>query len=224
MRLGTPPSVRRTHDGAALFALDASVSRAARLTAGMDDEEERTVGLLLLGKGAVSAHRFDRPSAAGLDDREDPTGRSSETARFTRKHESECDAGELQPTPAFASALAANGIPVRDPCPAIRATQRRAPCRDARSVRKAGAAGADGAASELRPLPATGGAAAETTASQAKAAVPDATRRPSWRAQMHGSRSASGPTKAWAARLCQPVLEALHGRLDPVEAVFREVC
>ena len=39
MRLGTPPSVRRTHDGAALFALDASVSRAARLTAGMDDQQ-----------------------------------------------------------------------------------------------------------------------------------------------------------------------------------------
>ena len=52
---------------------------------------------------------------------------------------------------------------------AVRATQvRRAPCRDARSVRKAGAAGADGAASELRPLPATGGAAAETTASRRK--------------------------------------------------------
>jgi hypothetical protein len=34
----------------------------------MDDEQERRVGLLLLGKGAVSAHRFDWPRAAGLDD------------------------------------------------------------------------------------------------------------------------------------------------------------
>jgi hypothetical protein len=34
----------------------------------MDDEEERRVGLLLLGKGAVSAHRFDWPRVAGLDD------------------------------------------------------------------------------------------------------------------------------------------------------------
>jgi hypothetical protein len=34
----------------------------------LDDEEERRVGLLLLGKGAVSAHRFDRPRAAGLDE------------------------------------------------------------------------------------------------------------------------------------------------------------
>jgi hypothetical protein len=36
----------------------------------MDDVEERAVGLLLLGEGAVSAHRFDRPRAAGLDDEE----------------------------------------------------------------------------------------------------------------------------------------------------------
>ena len=36
--------------------------------ASLDDEEERTVGLLLLGKGAVLARRFERPLAAGLDD------------------------------------------------------------------------------------------------------------------------------------------------------------
>ena len=35
-----------------------------------DEEQERTVGLLLLGKGAVLAHGFDRPRAAGMDDTE----------------------------------------------------------------------------------------------------------------------------------------------------------
>ena len=33
-----------------------------------DDEQERSVRLLLLGEGAVLAHRFDRPLAAEMDD------------------------------------------------------------------------------------------------------------------------------------------------------------
>jgi hypothetical protein len=33
-----------------------------------DEEQERTVGLLLLGKGAVLAHWFDCPLAAGMDE------------------------------------------------------------------------------------------------------------------------------------------------------------
>jgi hypothetical protein len=48
--------------------LEASVYRDAGETPAQDDEEERRVGLLLLGKGAVSAHRFDWPRVAGLDD------------------------------------------------------------------------------------------------------------------------------------------------------------
>ena len=43
----------------------------------LDDEEKRRVGLLLLGKGAVSAHRFDRPRAAGLDERQQHEKRCS---------------------------------------------------------------------------------------------------------------------------------------------------
>ena len=35
-----------------------------------DDEQERRVRLLLLGKGAVLAHRFERPLAAELDEYE----------------------------------------------------------------------------------------------------------------------------------------------------------
>jgi hypothetical protein len=34
----------------------------------MDDEEERRVRLLLLGKAAVLAHRYERPLAAEMDD------------------------------------------------------------------------------------------------------------------------------------------------------------
>jgi hypothetical protein len=44
-------------------------SPLTRRLPGTTDEEERRVGLLLLGKGAVSAHRFDWPRVAGLDDR-----------------------------------------------------------------------------------------------------------------------------------------------------------
>jgi hypothetical protein len=36
----------------------------------MDDDQERRVRLLLLGKGAVLAHRFERPLAAELDDQQ----------------------------------------------------------------------------------------------------------------------------------------------------------
>jgi hypothetical protein len=35
-----------------------------------DDEQARRVRLLLLGKGAVSAHRIERPFAAGMDETE----------------------------------------------------------------------------------------------------------------------------------------------------------
>jgi hypothetical protein len=55
-------AVRRRSRGKAKASQPASITPAA------DDEEERRAGLLLLGKGAVSAHRFDRPRAAGLDD------------------------------------------------------------------------------------------------------------------------------------------------------------
>jgi hypothetical protein len=34
----------------------------------LDDEQARRVRLLLLGKGAVSARRLERPLAAGMDD------------------------------------------------------------------------------------------------------------------------------------------------------------
>jgi hypothetical protein len=34
----------------------------------LDDEEERRVRLLLLGKAAVLARRFERPLAAEMDD------------------------------------------------------------------------------------------------------------------------------------------------------------
>ena len=48
-----------------------------RVAVALDDEEKRRVGLLLLGKGAVSAHRFDRPRAAGLDERQQHEKRCS---------------------------------------------------------------------------------------------------------------------------------------------------
>jgi len=35
-----------------------------------DDEQERRVRLLLLSKGAVLAHWFDRPLAAGMDEKQ----------------------------------------------------------------------------------------------------------------------------------------------------------
>jgi hypothetical protein len=47
----------------------AAVRTVVSIAPAVDDEEERRVGLLLLGKGAVSAHRFDWPRVAGLDDR-----------------------------------------------------------------------------------------------------------------------------------------------------------
>ena len=37
-------------------------------TFGMADEQDRQVRLLLLGKGAALAHRFERPFAAEMDD------------------------------------------------------------------------------------------------------------------------------------------------------------
>src|SRR5215207_8182247 len=41
---------------------------SAGLCDSLDDEEERRVTLLLLGKAAVLAHRYERPLAAELDD------------------------------------------------------------------------------------------------------------------------------------------------------------
>ena len=42
------------------------------LALGKDDDQERTARLLLLGKGAVLAHRLARPLAAGSDEEERP--------------------------------------------------------------------------------------------------------------------------------------------------------
>jgi hypothetical protein len=42
-------------------------SRVDRATPALE-EQERTVGLLLLGKGAVLAHGFDRPLAVEMDE------------------------------------------------------------------------------------------------------------------------------------------------------------
>jgi hypothetical protein len=47
---------------------DATVSARLQRTPAPDEEQERTVGLLLLGKGAVLAHGFDRPLTAEMDD------------------------------------------------------------------------------------------------------------------------------------------------------------
>jgi hypothetical protein len=41
---------------------------AAREALAVDDEQARRVRLLLVAKGAVLAHRFERPLAAGMDD------------------------------------------------------------------------------------------------------------------------------------------------------------
>jgi hypothetical protein len=46
----------------------ASVSHVERQTTALDDEEERRVRLLLLGKAAVLTHRYERPLAAEMDD------------------------------------------------------------------------------------------------------------------------------------------------------------
>jgi hypothetical protein len=46
------------------------LSVADRETLAMDEEQERTVGLLLLGNGAVLAHGFDRPLAVEMDEKE----------------------------------------------------------------------------------------------------------------------------------------------------------
>jgi hypothetical protein len=46
----------------------ASVAQAERQATGTDEEQECRVTLLLLGNGAVLAHRFRRPLAAETDD------------------------------------------------------------------------------------------------------------------------------------------------------------
>jgi hypothetical protein len=43
-------------------------SSSGRLTLASDDDQERRVRLLLLGKAAVLAHRFERPLAVEMDD------------------------------------------------------------------------------------------------------------------------------------------------------------
>jgi hypothetical protein len=50
--------------------LFASVAQVERQTTGMDDDQERRVRLLLLGKEAVFADRSERPVAAEMDDKE----------------------------------------------------------------------------------------------------------------------------------------------------------
>ncbi len=47
---------------------NASARLGARRAPGLDDDHERRVRLLLLGKGAVLAHGFDRPLAVESDD------------------------------------------------------------------------------------------------------------------------------------------------------------
>jgi hypothetical protein len=57
----------------------------------LDDEQERRVRLLLLGKGAVLVHRFERPLAAEMDEvqqRDDAIGRVPGTA--ARRHKERC--------------------------------------------------------------------------------------------------------------------------------------
>jgi hypothetical protein len=53
-----------------MTACDESGRRHAGRSLGLDDELERRVRLLLLDKGAVLAHRFDRPRAAEMDETE----------------------------------------------------------------------------------------------------------------------------------------------------------
>ena len=49
---------------------EAAVSAMPASPAAKDAEQARTVGLLLLGKGAVSAHGFVRPLAVEMDETE----------------------------------------------------------------------------------------------------------------------------------------------------------
>jgi hypothetical protein len=49
--------------------------RHGSFQASLDDEQARRVRLLLHGKGVVSAHRIERPLAAGMDDeQQSPSG------------------------------------------------------------------------------------------------------------------------------------------------------
>jgi hypothetical protein len=61
----------------------ASVSEVERQTTGLDDEHVRRGRLLLLGKGAVSAPRLERPFTAGMDESEQrPTHATRAEARL----------------------------------------------------------------------------------------------------------------------------------------------
>ena len=55
---------------ASALGRDASVLSPLAQALGADDDQERKGRLLLLGKGAVLAHRFARPLAAELDDKQ----------------------------------------------------------------------------------------------------------------------------------------------------------
>jgi hypothetical protein len=60
----------------------ASISHVARLTTGMDDKRKGGLRLLLLGKGAVFAHRFERSLTAQMDEKQH-TGASAEARAWS---------------------------------------------------------------------------------------------------------------------------------------------
>ena len=68
MHSGTATLISLPRGALLLSRAQASVSELALRTLGEDEGQEPRVGLLLLGEGAVLAHRFDRPLAAEMDD------------------------------------------------------------------------------------------------------------------------------------------------------------
>jgi hypothetical protein len=65
---GPQAGLRAAETSDASFAVQARVCSVKRERPGPDDEEERRVRLLLLGKAAVLAHRDERPLAAEMDE------------------------------------------------------------------------------------------------------------------------------------------------------------
>ena len=65
-----PMEAARTRDAPHCPRPDAVVSANAYETPAGDDQQARTVRLPLLGKGAVSAHPFEHPLAAQMDDKQ----------------------------------------------------------------------------------------------------------------------------------------------------------
>ena len=65
---GVPSRASNDTCPALAFGLIASVSVRCCETPAVDDDQERRVRLLFLGKGAVLAHRLPRPLAAESDD------------------------------------------------------------------------------------------------------------------------------------------------------------